>query len=520
MAYQREDNTASILHGQEDNPELESLYSNQPDRVMMPSPRRHPTNEMESATAHVASDLSSDGTVDLEVVKRRMPDSPTVVISRRDDSSFSLKPRHNQQSDFQLPAHITSHMHSRPAVSAQEPQSRFSNTVAAPAQRHDQLTDDLARLRQDVAADTACMRTEITQMQSEMFENISSLKTGLENVLRGLGKLTDSTTPAVAPAESHNVRQRSATRHAPPVSYYNIDSEQPHRKLYGEPPFRVNDSATTFPMMTEQSRPVRHRSPMMTEQSSSVRSRLPQQIPEDHLTNAVRSQTYSRNPQPSRRPWPPSEACHPTDTEGSNHGSEEIHSSSTRQNRRENRFYHPKLPAFTGQESWEVYYNRFKDVAAQEDWTDSGKLRELLPRLQGRAGEFVYSQLSSDTRRNFTALIDDIEHRFRKIESARTYGSQFSKRSQKPGETVEDFAAELKRLYHKAYPRRDIETRREDLLRRFLDGSFDQSASFQVEYVKEPIDVDNAVFEIEHSKKARNSPLTVTIPALNDQCEV
>ena len=55
---------------------------------------------MESATAHVASDLSSDGTVDLEIVKRRMPDSPTVAISRRDDSSFSLKPRHNQQSDF------------------------------------------------------------------------------------------------------------------------------------------------------------------------------------------------------------------------------------------------------------------------------------------------------------------------------------------------------------------------------------------------------------------------------------
>ena len=116
----------------------------------------------------------------------------------------------------------------------------------------------------------------------------------------------------------------------------------------------------------------------------------------------------------------------------------------------------------------------------------------------------MYSQLSSDTRRNFTALIDEIEHRFRKIESARTYGSQFSKRSQKPGETVEDFAAELKRLYHKAYPRRDIETRREDLLRRFLDGSFDQSASFQVEYVKQPIDIDNAVFELvtfQESKK-------------------
>ena len=257
--------------------------------------------------------------------------------------------------------------------------------MAAPAQRHDQVTDDFARLRQDVAADTACMRTEITQMQSQMSENISSLKTGLENVLRRLGKLTDSTTPAVAPAVSHNVRQRSATRLTPSVSYYNTDSEQPHRKLYGKPPFHVNDSATTFPMMTQQSRPVGHGAPMMTEQSNSVRSRMPQQIPEDHLTNAVRSQTYRRNPQPSRRPWPSSEACHLTDTESSNHGSEEIHSSSTRQNRRENRFYHPKLPAFTGQESWEVYYNRFKDVAAQEDWTDSEKFTGIATKITGKS---------------------------------------------------------------------------------------------------------------------------------------
>ena len=40
MAYQREDNTASILHGQEDNPGIQPLHSNQPDRVMMLSPRR------------------------------------------------------------------------------------------------------------------------------------------------------------------------------------------------------------------------------------------------------------------------------------------------------------------------------------------------------------------------------------------------------------------------------------------------------------------------------------------------
>ena len=37
---------------------------------------------------------------------------------------------------------------------------------------------------------------------------------------------------------------------------------------------------------------------------------------------------------------------------------------------------------------------------------------------------------------------------------------------------------------------------REDLLRRFLDGILDERARFHVDYVKEPYDVDNAVYEV------------------------
>ena len=54
-----------------------------------------------------------------------------------------------------------------------------------------------------------------------------------------------------------------------------------------------------------------------------------------------------------------------------------------------------------------------------------------------------------------------------------TYGAQFRNRTQKPGESVEEYAAELKRLYDKTHANRDWETRREDLLRRFLDGICD-----------------------------------------------
>ncbi|KAH3782969.1 hypothetical protein DPMN_160894 [Dreissena polymorpha] len=49
-----------------------------------------------------------------------------------------------------------------------------------------------------------------------------------------------------------------------------------------------------------------------------------------------------------------------------------------------------------------------------------------------------------------------------------------SKRDQKVGETAEEYAAELKRLYDKAHTRRDYRTRQEDLVRKFLDGLRDE----------------------------------------------
>ena len=167
-----------------------------------------------------------------------------------------------------------------------------------------------------------------------------------------------------------------------------------------------------------------------------------------------------------------------------------------RDNRNRNNGFHTRLPPFTGQETWKVYFNRFEDVALLQGWSDQEKLKELLPRLQGKAGEFVYGQLSRGVRSSFSQLVKELKHRFRKVETSRTYGAQFSNRSQQPGESVEDYAAELKRLYDKAHANRDKETRREDLLRRFLDGILDDRARFQVEFTKEPDNIDNAVYEV------------------------
>jgi hypothetical protein len=156
----------------------------------------------------------------------------------------------------------------------------------------------------------------------------------------------------------------------------------------------------------------------------------------------------------------------------------------------------PRLPPFTGKEDWKVWSNRFEDLSRLQSWSRERKLIELLPRLQGVAGEFVYGQLPIGTRHDVDALLRELGFRFRRIETTRTFGSKFSNRAQKPGESVEDFAAELTSLYDKAYPNRDGPTRREDLLRKFLDGLFDERTRMQVEFVKEPTDIDEAVYEV------------------------
>ena len=167
--------------------------------------------------------------------------------------------------------------------------------------------------------------------------------------------------------------------------------------------------------------------------------------------------------------------------------------------------YGPKLPPYTGKEEWRVWINRFNDVALRRGWNNDDKIDQILPKLQGQAGEFVFGQLSPEIRGNFSSLVKELEHRFQRIETAKTYSAKFSKRNQKPGESFEDYAAELKKLYDKAHADRDSKTRNEDLLRRFLDGLLDDKVRIQVEYVKDPTNIDEAVYEVVNLVETKRS---------------
>ena len=94
--------------------------------------------------------------------------------------------------------------------------------------------------------------------------------------------------------------------------------------------------------------------------------------------------------------------------------------------------------------------------------------------MQGEAAEFVYGQLKSHIRNDYKMLVAELNSRFNLVETEKSFRIKFAHRDQKVNELPEDYAAELRRLYDKSYPRRDNITRQEDLLRRFLEGLVDE----------------------------------------------
>ena len=162
-----------------------------------------------------------------------------------------------------------------------------------------------------------------------------------------------------------------------------------------------------------------------------------------------------------------------------------------------------RIPAFTGDERWDIWKKMFDRTAVTNGWSEIEKLAQLLPRIQGSAGDFVHGQLSNDVAYDYDRLVRALESRYRFIETPKMFGAQFSNRKQKQNETVFEYAADLKRLYDKAHSNRDTQTRIEDLLRRFLDGLNDDEARFAVEFNKDLNTIDEAVNQVINFQEAK-----------------
>lgn len=84
-------------------------------------------------------------------------------------------------------------------------------------------------------------------------------------------------------------------------------------------------------------------------------------------------------------------------------------------------------------------------------WTEPVKIVNLVTRLKGQALAF-YRSCDDVERNDYTQLIGLLKKRFTPVHIQAVQSSLFHDRKQRPGESVDAYAQELRRLFQKAYP--------------------------------------------------------------------
>ena len=152
------------------------------------------------------------------------------------------------------------------------------------------------------------------------------------------------------------------------------------------------------------------------------------------------------------------------------------------------------LPTFTGEgEKWKVWFARFEDVAETYRWTTAECLSALIPLLRKKAREFVFGSVSRRDLTNYRKLVQELWMRYRTVESKRSYKLQWAELKQTPSQSVEELAAYIKVLYDEAFPNQDQRTWKEDMVSKFFEALTDTNAKAQVQFVKNPRNIDDAV---------------------------
>lgn len=116
----------------------------------------------------------------------------------------------------------------------------------------------------------------------------------------------------------------------------------------------------------------------------------------------------------------------------------------------------PPLPKFTGEsteggETITEWLEQLKLVAVACRWDEPTKLVNLVTRLEGQAFAFYRSCGASQWTR-YSNFVAELKKRFTPVRIQAVQSSLFHDRKQKPSESVDTYAQELKFLFYEAYP--------------------------------------------------------------------
>ena len=118
----------------------------------------------------------------------------------------------------------------------------------------------------------------------------------------------------------------------------------------------------------------------------------------------------------------------------------------------------PSLPNFSGdnadtdEECFSEWLERLELVATTCGWDDQAKLVNVATRLRGAASRF-YRSCPPQQRATYSALTSALQQRFTPVRIQSVQSSKFHERMQRPTESVDSYAQDLRKLFYQAYSR-------------------------------------------------------------------
>ena len=118
----------------------------------------------------------------------------------------------------------------------------------------------------------------------------------------------------------------------------------------------------------------------------------------------------------------------------------------------------PALPSFSGDqpdcdgENFSEWLERLELVASTCRWSDQTKLVNVATRLRGAAAR-SYRSCTPQQRSSYREPTEALRRRFTPVQIQSVQSSRFHERKQGVRESVDDYAQDLQRLFHRAYAR-------------------------------------------------------------------
>jgi hypothetical protein len=130
-----------------------------------------------------------------------------------------------------------------------------------------------------------------------------------------------------------------------------------------------------------------------------------------------------------------------------------------------------KPPKFDGATSWVVFQRQFEAAAIHNDWNPREKAAHILSVLQGQAADVLHSVPAGASYEDIVWALQD---RFGDHKLAAAYRSRLKARVQTGGKKLQEFAAAVEQLAHRALvglPTNHIQT---EVAHAFIDGIRDR----------------------------------------------